>query len=324
VTVNHDQTFYALPKVLDRGTVKSILPDFLQKAYDRGLLVPATDQPTADEVELTPKEVQRLYQVFEAWASVNWQMLKEWLEFTVHVQRIVHGRFIDEGDLNRWIRSHFWGKRPAGWLTKCKSTHQIPNDSLQFAFDMVVRAAQYHVAFGAKRAYQPHPIRSLYTPRSSTTSAQDVDVSWGWLLIKEIEHCKGKWDSGRLLGTINDLQGHLQDMDATTCAMVGDDQITRREKLNSVAVALGVRILPHSVDRLMEGLSKLVGMSIEVIGEIYKIPFLGIGWEIVSIPIKRGADSALQNCSYVQRRVAFPGTASYRPKVESIQAKLQW
>lgn len=97
VTINHAATFYALPKRREDLPEDIVLPNVLSLAQREGLILPAEDQPSADQIDLEQTEIERLYLVFEAWASTHLEVLKEWLSFTTSVRRIEMGRFIDEG-----------------------------------------------------------------------------------------------------------------------------------------------------------------------------------------------------------------------------------
>ncbi|HET9830593.1 MAG TPA: hypothetical protein VFP91_02740 [Vicinamibacterales bacterium] len=143
VTVNHARILYALPKVFREDQRDTVLSGFLQSLEDRGLIKPIEDTSTADRIELPFDEIERLYVDFRVWMRRDTRTLREWLRFTTSVRRIIAGRFIDEGDLNRSIRDTFWHRRHA---SRSQETAGISDDEERLAFDMVIRAAQYHLA----------------------------------------------------------------------------------------------------------------------------------------------------------------------------------
>ena len=321
VTVNHEKTLYALPKALGDLDQAVVFPDLLRQAERRGIIGPVDDDSAADRVELSADEINRLYRIFEAWASTHVDLLRRWLEFTTGVRRIVAGRFIDAGPLNLWVRRTFWHTRPAGWLRDECERHGISSDLQLLAFDMTVRAAQYHLAFGQSRAYQPHPLRSLYVPQ--TGDKPSAAHSWGWLVIEHIAHGRDKWDTERLLATVMELRGRVQEAHATTGELVGDSPEARREKLNGIAVRLGVDILPSSFRKVIDKIAKGIGIPLELAGEAYGIPFIGVAWEIVQIPLVRGAGRVVQRLRFVQRRVEFPEARSQGLTLDTVQRKLR-
>jgi len=319
VTVNHDETLYALPKALGELDQKVVFPDLLRRAERLGIIRPVDDESAADRIKLSAKEIERLYIVFEAWARANLELLRQWLDFTTSVRRIVAGRFIDAGPLNLWVRDQFWQRRPAGWLRDERDRHRISPDFQLLAFDMIVRAAQYHLAFGESRAYQPHPLRSLYVPGTQTPPAAH---SWGWLLIGQIAGSRKKWDSERLLATVAEIRGRVQGAQATTTDLLSDSPEVRRQKLNSIAVKLGADILPSGYHKAIDLITKLIGLPLELISEAHGIPFVGVAWEIVQIPLVKGTSRAVQRIKFVQRRVEFPSGSSQRPSLSMVKDKL--
>jgi hypothetical protein len=185
---------------------------------------------------------------------------------------------------------------------------------------MIVRAAQYHLAFGQSRAYQPHPLRSLYVPRTDRPPAAH---SWGWLVVGQIARSRKKWDSERLLATVVEVRARVQEAHATTSELVGDPPEARLEKLNGIAVRLGADILPPSFHRVIDAIAKGIGIPLELVGEVHGIPFIGVAWEVVQIPLVKGASSSLQRLNFVQRRVEFPEASSQRPTLAMVQDKLR-
>jgi len=318
VTVNHDRTLYALPKALGDLKADVVFPDLLRSAENEKLIGPVDDASAADRVMLSADEIGRLYTVFESWASANVELLRQWIKFTTKVRRIVAGRFIDEGELNRWVRDTFWSTRPRGWLRDHK--HGLAADHQLLAFDMVVRAAQYHVAFGPTRVYQPHPLRSLYVPQVSQARAIH---SWGWLVINEIACSKKAWDQKQLIDVIRTVRAGVQESGATESELLGVSAEQRREKLNSVAVASGMGILPSSFKKSIDRLAIAIGIPLEIVGDAHGVFFVGLAWEVVQIPLKRGVASAIERTKYVQRRVTFPGDATSRPALAVIQRQLR-
>ena len=53
ITVNHEKIFYALPKSLDELPEDIIFPKILRDAENQDLILPGTDQLSADQVHLT-------------------------------------------------------------------------------------------------------------------------------------------------------------------------------------------------------------------------------------------------------------------------------
>lgn len=319
VTVNYPTTLYALPKALGDLDLEIVLPLFLRRAEEFKLIGPVDDESAADRISLSEEEIHRLYVVFEAWASSNLKILTQWLEFTAQVRRIDAGRFIDQGRLNLWVRDSFWPHRPAGWLSN-SALCGIPTDSQQLAFDMVVRAAQYHAAFGSQRGYQPHPLRNLYVPTSGTTP---VSHSWGWIIINRIANGNSNWDPERLIEAVLTLRGLIGENHATADELLADTNEVRQEKLNSIAVASGGHILPPSFDKWIHAIALAIGISLKVFGDLHHIPVVGVAWEFVSIPLITGAKHGAEHLNCVQRRVEFPGTAATRPSMNTVQKHLR-
>lgn len=319
VTVNHREPLFAMPKALGKDERDVVFPPILKKAHHDGLINPVGKASAADRIMLSPEDLQRLYIAFDVWASANHEILVAWLEFTSNVRRIVAGRFIDEGPLNRLIRDEFWFSRPGGWLRDNASAHQISTDSQQLAFDMVVRAAQYHIAFSTQGVYQPHPLRNLYVPYQPKKVA--VSFSWGWLLIGEIARGKKTWDTKRLLGAVQELRDLVREKNATARDLLADAEDIRREKLNALAVKMDVSILPPSFEKWAHGISVAIGGSLEVIGHLNDIPYVGLAWHIVDVPLRTGVMSGIEHLKCVQRRVDLP--TSSRPSLEAVQRNLR-
>ena len=320
VAVNHERTLYALPKALADLNPNVVFPKVLQIAEQAGLIGPIEDSSAADQISFSKEEILRHYSAFEMWASVHHKMLTEWLDFTTNVRRIQAGRFIDEGPLNIWIRDNFWGGRPAGWLRDQGDKCGLNSDKQQFAFDMIVRAAQYHVAFGNKRTYQPHPLRSLYVPNPELWS---LSHSWGRVFIKEIIEGSKEWDIQSLVAKVLEMRERVRENQATAACLHRDTSETRLEKLNQTAVDLGFHILPPSYKEWLRQGAVLAGIPLEIIGHAAGIPFVGVAWEFVQIPLISVAQIGIQHLRCVQRRVEFPGPASDAITVIDVRRKLK-
>jgi hypothetical protein len=315
VTVNQDRTLYALPKALGSLDQDVVFPAFLCEVERNELIRPIDDDHTADRIQLPLEEIIRLYHGFDLWAGRNADRLRQWLHFTTSVRRIVAGRFIDEGELNRWVRDTFWHTaRPPGWLSSEGAAQGINSDAQLLAFDMVVRAAQYHVAFGESRAYQPHPIRDLYIPQKGKASPT---YSWGRALINHIAHRPEKWDMMRLVGKVAEIRCELRAAHATAVEIM-INPAEGREKLNAVAVKVGIDIL-RGRSRGQEFAEK----GLDMVVAAASLDAVGVIWGVVSIPIMNAARRAVQHLKFVQRRVQFPGEEPGSALLAEVRSKLQ-
>jgi hypothetical protein len=98
----------------------------------------------------------------------------------------------------------------------------------------------------------------------------------------------------------------------------------RRQKLNSIAVRLGADILPSGYQKAIDLITKLIGLPLELISGAQGFPpfVVGLAWEIVQIPLVKGASRAVQRIKFVQRRVEFPSGSSQRPSLSMVKDKL--
>jgi len=132
-----------------------------------------------------------------------------------------------------------------------------------------------------------------------------------------------EWDVERLLASLVELRDRVRESHATARELADDKPAARLEKLNHIAVKLGVHILPSSFKEWIHVIANCIGIPLELLGHQSGIPFVGVAWEIVQIPLTRGAALGLEHLRFVQRRIEFPGQESHRPSLDEVRRSLR-
>lgn len=314
--INHDKVYYAHPNM---GSEPGSFPSTFNEAEVHGLL-DRIPEVAADSVTLAPYDIRTAYLNFQRWAEQHRFELKKWLEFCQHTLNL---RTSYENDkdiiLYRTIKDDFWWthRRPEGWLRTEESNRYLSEDNKIFAFNIFLRAVQYHYIFKDKGTYFPHPLRTGadLIETFETVSESQEQWSWGRYFVWYLERQERReWNAKDILVKVKNVEEKTKERKATWYDLTGTPSTEKAEIIMDIAASLGLPGIKRRRDTLVgytvDLFTALVSIAVD---EAIKPAKIIAKLILAAAPIpfidraKEGATTQVNRIRCLRGSIEFPG-----------------
>jgi hypothetical protein len=272
ILINYSQTLCPLPsKSASENLVADALPLSINAARERDLLRFKVDE-TAEAIVLPSQTIQTEYDRFVFWARSHQLQLRAWVEYHFNTDRI---RRLMPVHIPHSPISDFWGQRRNDVLG-------IEDFGVKHAFDMYIRAVQYHSVLGPEVAYFSHPIRRTAIAEDLSWEPHRNLPSWGRYLGDAIETKRIRRDPNEVLDTIASIKSAVHQHGATWHSLMGRSDLERKALIETVAseAKLPARLRESARQSIVMGVSAAsvaLGSSLAPQTEAVAIVVLALG-----------------------------------------------
>jgi hypothetical protein len=198
--INHKSILFPLPST---AAVKKLddplLPLIFVEGKKFGLIEAKTDA-SADQIQLSAKQLEKEYKLFVKWARENAVLLAGWMKFHREAPRIARSHALH---VPKHIIDDFWDKKQTEELSRQTG---IVEPDLNYAFDVFARSIMYHKILGEDIPYFAHPVRDRAFDYLPVIAQYQERWSWGQYFVQMYNRDNSYRDITWLLEKLSSIQ----------------------------------------------------------------------------------------------------------------------